>query len=146
MMVLKIPMSEAVGIIRQKTGMPIAMKVISGDTVNVGCEVTVKIPIVGKVTKTIGVDIIIDMVKDYDVFFHYSSGLPGADKIIDKLMDYIPHLKDNSVVEKLGNGNMTAHLKEIPQMKEALEKIEIASVAFGDDAIIVGFKLLVENL
>lgn len=146
MMILKIPMTEAVGIIRQKTGMPIAMKIVNDDTVNVGYEVTVKIPIVGKVTKTIGVDIIVDMVKDHDVFFHYSSGLPGADKIIDKLMDYIPHLKDNNAVEKLRNGNMTAHLKEIPQMKEALEKIEIASVAFGDDEITVGFKLLVENL
>ena len=47
-MILNIPVNEAVEIIKAKAHKPISLRTVSANTINVGYEVNVKIPIFGK--------------------------------------------------------------------------------------------------
>lgn len=78
-MVLNIPVNEAVELIKAKANKPISLRTVSANTINVGYEVNVKVPILGHISKTISIDIIIDSVIDADIRLRYSTGIVAGD-------------------------------------------------------------------
>lgn len=141
-MILNISIDEAVDIIKARTHKPISMRIVNSNTINVGYEVSVKIPLIGNRSKTISVDLIIDNVTDSDIYIHYSTGIIGGDSLINALLSYFPAINNSKVVEACEDGHIMIHLNELDQLKGMLEKIEINSISFGDDDIMVDFNPL----
>lgn len=138
-MVLYIPVNEAVEIIKAKTNKPISLRVVSTNTINVGYEVNVKIPLIGYKSKTISIDIIIDKVVNTDIYFHSSTGIAAGDSVIKVLLSFLPAINDSKVIDRQGDGHITVHLNEINQLKDSLEKVTINSISFEKDSILVDF-------
>ena len=57
-------------------------------------------------------------------------------------MSYFPALNNSKVVEKCDDGHIMVHLGEVRQLKGVLEKVEINSISFGTDVIMVDFNPL----
>lgn len=140
-MKLSIFLSEAIDILKAKIHKPISLQTVSSNTISIGYEVNVKIPLLGPKSKIISIDLIVDKVVGDDLHFHYSTGIIGADTVINALLSYIPAVNNSKIVDKGDNGQMTLHLKEVEQLGDILEKIAIESVSFERDSILVGFSL-----
>ena len=115
-MVLNIPVNEAVELIKDKANKPISLRTVCANTINVGCEVNVKIPIFGHISKTVSIDIIIDKVVDTDVHLRYSTGMDTGDNVIKALLSYFLTASDIKVVGRDVDGHIAVHLKEVKEM------------------------------
>ena len=82
-MILQVPISEAVELIRQKSGKTVLLKVVNGNTITIGYEINVKVPIIGQVSKNVNVNVTIDKVEKEDVYLHYAVGMHGGDDRFD---------------------------------------------------------------
>lgn len=138
-MILDIPVNEAIEIIKAKAHKPISLRTVNESTINAGYEVNVKVPLLGPISKTISIDIIIDKVVDTDIFFHCSTGIAAGDSVIKALLSYFMTSNDSKVIDVHDNGHITAHLKEIKQLEGVLEKIRLNSLSFGQDSIFADF-------
>lgn len=138
-MVLNIPVNEAIDIIKAKAHKPISLRTVSENTINVGYDVNVKMSLLGPISKTISIDIIIDKVVDTDIYFHYSTGIAAGDYVIKALLSYFLTASDIKVIDKNDGGHITVHLREVKQLEDALKKVRINSISFGQDSILVNF-------
>ena len=140
-MILQVPISEAVELIKQKSGKTVLLKVVNDNTITVGYEINVKVPIIGIVSKNVNVNVTIDKVEKEDVYLHYAVGMPGGDTIVNSLLSWFAN--DIRVVEKCDNNGLVLHLREIEEARKGLEHIEIKSISFGTDSILIDFKMKV---
>lgn len=138
-MVLNIPVNEAVELIKAKANKPISLRTVSANTINVGYEVNVKVPILGHISKTISIDIIIDSVIDADIRLRYSTGIVAGDNVIKALLSYFLTASDTKVVGRDADGRIAVHLKEVKEMENVLEKVKINSISFEQDSVLVDF-------
>ena len=140
---LNVALNEAIDLIKVRVHQPVSLQIVSDDTIKVGYEVSVKIPLIGNKSKTINIDFTIDKVDDSTVYIHYSTGILGGDSVINVLLSFLPAVKDSKVVDRYDDGNIVVHLKKINQLRDMLEKIKINSISFGNDVIIIDFIPLV---
>lgn len=141
-MTLNIPINEAVSLIKAKIQKPISLRIVSSDTINIGYEIKVKLPLIGYKSKIVSIDLIIDKIIDTDLYFHYSTGIIKADTAINALLSYIPVVSYSRLADKYSDGHITLHLKEIKQLSDKLDKIKINSISFDKDVIMINFILI----
>lgn len=140
-MILQIPISEVVELIKQKSGKTIMLKVVNDNTIAIDYEINVKVPIIGNVSKNVNVNVTIDKVEKEDVYLHYAVGMHGGDAIVNSLLSLFAN--DIRIVDKCDNNGLVLHLREIEEARKALEHIEIKSISFGTDSILIDFKMKV---
>ena len=138
-MILQVPITEAVELIKQKSGKTVMLKVVNDNTITIGYEINVKVPIIGNVSKNVNVNVTFDKVDKEDVYLHYAIGMPGGDTIVSSLLSLFAN--DIRIVEKCNNNGLVLHLREIEQARKGLEYVEIKSVSFSTDSILVVFKM-----
>ncbi len=138
-MILQIPISEAVELIKQKSGKTIMLKVVNDNTIAIDYEINVKVPIIGNVSKNVNVNVTIDKVEKEDVYLHYAVGIHGGDAIVNSLLSLFAN--DIRIVDKCDNNGLVLHLCEIEKARKVLEHIEMKSVSFGTDSVLVDFKM-----
>ena len=140
---LNVALNEAIDLIKVRVHQPVSLQIVRDDTIKVGYEVSVKIPLIGNKSKTINIDFTIDKVDDSTVYIHYSTGILGGDSVINVLLSFLPAVKDSKVVDRYDDGHIAVHLMEINQLRDMLEKIKINSISFGQDNIVIDFVPLV---
>ena len=138
-MKLQIPISEAVDLIMQKSGKVVMLKVVNDNTITIGYDINVKVPIIGYVSKNVNVDVTPDKVEKEDVYLHYAVGMHGGNSIVSSLLTLFAN--DIRIVEKCDNNGLVLHLSEIEQARKILKYVEIKSISFGTDSILVDFKM-----
>lgn len=138
-MILQVPITEAVELIKQKSGKTVMLKVVNDNTITIGYEINVKVPIIGNVSKNVNVNVTIDKVEKEDVYLHYAIGMPGGDAIVNSLLSLFAN--DIRIVEKCDNNGLVLHLREIEQVRKGLEYVELKSISFDTDSILVVFKM-----
>ena len=138
-MVLNVHVNEAVEMIKAKVNKPISLRIVNPKTINVGYEVSVKLPLIGNKSKNITIDFIIDKVVDTDIYFHYSAGIIGGDSVINVLMSFLPVVSESKFVDRHEDGLITFHLREVKQLEDILEKVKINSISFEQDSILIDF-------
>lgn len=136
-MILQVPITEAVSLIKRKTGKAVSMKVVNNSTINVGYQINVKVPLLGHISKNVHMDVTIDKIENNDVFLHYSMRMPGADTVVNTLLAFFAN--DIHIVERCDNSCLVIHLYEIEEARKVLDKIDINSVTFDDNAALVQF-------
>lgn len=138
-MKLQISITEAVELIKQKSGKTVMLKVANDNTITIGYEINVRVPIIGNVRKNVNIDVTIDKVEKDDVFLHYSVAMHGGDAIVSSLLSVFAN--DIRIIEKCDNGGLVLHLREIEQARKALQHVEIKSISFSADTALVDFKV-----
>ena len=110
-----IPIAEAVELIKQKSGKTVVLKIVNDNTISIGYEINVKVPIIGHVSKNVDVNVTIDKVEKDDVYLHYAVGMYGGDAIVNSLLSLFAN--DIRIVEKCDNNGLVLHLCEIEEAR-----------------------------
>lgn len=142
-MKLQIPITEAISLIKAKTGKNISLKVVNLNTVNVGYDLMVKVPLLGDISKNVNIDITIEKLVCNTLYILYSSGIVGMDVILRGIINAVPSFSSKGIIENLGGNRIALHLSEIDEIREALKQVDIKNVNFECDKAIVDFAIKV---
>ena len=140
-MILQVPITEAIELIKQKSGKTVVLNIVNDNTIAIGYEINVKVPLIGNVSKNVNVNVTVDKVEREDVYLHYAIGMHGGDTIVSSLLSWFAN--DIRIVEKCDNNGLVLHLREIEEARKGLEYVEIKSISFGTDSILVDLKMKV---
>lgn len=140
-MVLQIPITEAVSLIKSKTGKTVNLKVVNSDTVNVGYELRAKVPFFGEITKTVDLDVTIERVSGETVYARYSANGVGMDMVLKGLLTGMPTFSTQRIIETLDGSRLKINLNEIEKAREALKQIAVNSVSFNGSNAVVDFRV-----
>ena len=141
-MQVKFEYSEIQSLIKAKTGREIGLSVIDERTVKAEAKVSVKVPFLGEIEKSIGVNVSVEKIEGNDVHLKYDGGM-GTDMIIGGLLTFLsssPALK--LMLKTQGNG-IVVHLDEVEEARKVLDLVELTDIAFNDNAVDIEGKLKV---
>lgn len=141
-MQVKFEYSEIQSLIKAKTGREIVLSAIDEQTVKAEAKVNVKVPFLGKIEKSIGVNFSVEKIEGNDVHLEYEGGM-GTDMIIGGLLTFLsssPALK--LMLKTQGNG-IVVHLDEVEEARKVLDLVELTGIAFNDNAVDIEGKLKV---
>ena len=133
---------EIQSLVKSKTGRDISLSAIDERTVKAEAKVSVKVPFLGEIEKSIGVDVSVEKIEGNDVHLQYNGGM-GTDMIIGGLLTFLsssPALK--LMLKTQGNG-IVVHLDEVEEARKVLDLVELTGIAFNDNAVDIEGKLKV---
>lgn len=87
-MQVKFEYSEIQSLIKAKTGREIGLSAIDERTVKAEAKVSVKVPFLGEIEKSIGVNVSVEKIEGNDVHLQYEGGM-GTDMIIGGLLTFL---------------------------------------------------------
>ena len=137
-----IAFSELQSLVKSKTGREIGLSAIDERTVKAEAKVSVKVPFLGEIEKSIGVNVSVEKIEGNDVHLQYEGGM-GMDMIIGGLLTFLsssPALK--LMLKTQGNG-IVVHLDEVEEARKVLDLVELTGIAFNDNAVDIEGKLKV---
>ena len=133
---------EIQSLVRQKTGREIALSAINERTVKAEAKVSVKVPFLGEIEKSIGVNVSVEKIEGNDVHLKYEGGM-GTDMIIGGLLSFLSSTPAMKVVEQTQGNGIVVHLYEVEEARKALDVVELTNIVFNDNAVDIEGKLKV---
>ena len=135
-MQVKFEYSEIQSLIKAKTGREIRLSAIDEQTVKAEAKVNVKVPFLGKIEKSIGVNVSVEKIEGNDIWLKYDGGL-GTDMIIGGLLTFLSSTPAMKMVEKTQGNGIVVHLYEVEKAREVLNYVELKSFQFCDNGIVL---------
>ena len=133
---------EIQSLVKSKTGREIGLSAIDDRTVKAEAKVSVKVPFLGEIEKSIGVNVSVEKIEGNDVHLQYNGGM-GTDMIIGGLLMFLASTPAMKMVEKTPGNGILVHLGEIDEAKKVLDMMELTGIAFNDNAVDIEGKLKV---
>lgn len=140
-MILNVSLEEAARLIKTQTGWSINLRIVNSDTIAVGYEVKINIPILGERSKTIELNLQVEKVENDIVFAQCADEEMGLDLILRGLLTALQSDGKHGLIEITDNSRLKIHLKEIEKLQAVLDKITIHAITFADNSILVDFCL-----
>ena len=134
--------SEIQSLVKSKTGREIGLSAIDERTVKAEAKVSVKVPFLGKIEKSVGVNVSVEKIEGNDVHLKYDGG-NGTDMIIGGLLSFLSSTPAMKVVEKTQGNGIVVHLDEVEEARKVLDLVELTDIAFNDNAVDIEGKLKV---
>ena len=134
--------SEIQSLVKSKTGREIGLSAIDERTVKAEAKVSVKVPFLGEIEKSIGVNVSVEKIEGNDVHLKYDGGM-GTDMIIGGLLTFLSSSPAMKVVEKTQGNGIVVHLDEVEEARKVLDLVELTGIAFNDNAVDIEGKLKV---
>ena len=141
-MQVKFEYSEIQSLIKAKTGREIVLSAIDEQTVKAEAKVSVKVPFLGEIEKSIGVNVSVEKIEGNDVHLKYDGGM-GTDMVIGGLLSFLSSTPAMKVVEKTQGNGIVVHLDEVEEARKVLDLVELTGIAFNDNAVDIEGKLKV---
>ena len=126
--------SEIQSFVKSKTRREIGLSVIDERTVKAEAKVNVKVPFLGEIEKSIGVNVSVEKIEGNDVHLKYEGGM-GTDMIIGGLLTFLSSTPAMKMVEKTQGNGIIVHLNEIKEAQKVLEMVELTDIVFQDNAM-----------
>ena len=127
---------EIQSLVRQKTGREIALSAINERTVKAEAKVSVKVPFLGEIEKSIGVNVSVEKIEGNDIQLKYDGSM-GTDMIIGGLLTFLSSTPAMRMVEKTQGNGIVVHLYEVEKAREVLNYVELKSFQFCDNGIVL---------
>ena len=134
--------SEIQSLVKSKTGREIGLSAIDERTVKAEAKVSVKVPFLGEIEKSIGVDVSVEKIEGNDVHLQYEGGM-GTDKIIGGLLTFLSSSPALKLMGKTQGNGIVVHLDEVEEARKVLDLVELTGIAFNDNAVDIEGKLKV---
>ena len=134
--------SEIQSLVKSKTGREIALSAINERTVKAEAKVSVKVPFLGEIEKSIGVDVSVEKIEGNDVHLQYNGGM-GTDMIIGGLLTFLSSSPALKLMGKTQGNGIVVHLDEVEEARKVLDLVELTGIAFNDNAVDIEGKLKV---
>lgn len=106
---------------------------------------SVKVPFLGEIEKSIGVNVSVEKIDGNDVHLKYEGGM-GTDMIIGGLLSFLSSKPAMKVVEKTTGNGIVVHLDEIKEAQKVLGMVELKDLSFDDTSVSVECKLLADGI
>ena len=134
-MQVKIEFYELQSLVRQKTGREIVLSAVDGQTVKVEAKVEVKVPLLGKIEKNIGMNVSVEQIEGNDVRLKYDGGM-GTDMLVGALLTFLASDPEAAkMMEKTPGNGIVVHLDEIKEVRKVLEVVELTDIVVQDNAV-----------
>ena len=127
---------EIQSLVKSKTGREIVLSAIDEQTVKAEAKVSVKVPFLGEIEKSIGVNVSVEKIEGNDIWLKYDGGM-GTDMIIGGLLTFLSSTPAMKMVEKTQGNGIVAHLYEVEKAREVLNYVELKSFQFCDNGIVL---------
>ena len=127
---------EIHSLIKAKTGREIRLSAIDGRTVKAEAKVSVKVPFLGEIEKSIGVNVSVEKIEGNDVHLKYDGDM-GTDMIIGGLLSFLSSTPAMKVVEKTQGNGIVVHLYEVEEVRKALDVVELTNIVFQEKGVTV---------
>lgn len=128
--------SEIQSLIKSKTGREIVLSAIAERTVKAEAKVSVKVPFLGEIEKSIGVNVSVEKIEGNDVHLKYEGGM-GTDMIIGGLLTFLSSTPAMKMVEKTQGNGIVVHLYEVEEARKALDMVELTNIVFQENSVTV---------
>ena len=135
-MQVKFEYSEIQSLIKAKTGREIGLSAIDERTVKAEAKVSVKVPFLGKIEKSVGVNVSVEKIEGNDVHLKYD-GCMGTDMIIGGLLSFLYSTPAMKVVEKTQGNGIVVHLDEVEEARKVLDLVELTGIMFQEKGVTV---------
>ena len=136
---------EIQSLVKSKTGREIGLSAIDERTVKAEAKVSVKVPFLGEIEKSIEVNVSVDKIEGNDVHLKYEDGM-GTDMIIGGLLTFLSSTPAMKMVEKTPGNGIVVHLAEIKEARKVLEVVQLKDLSFDDTSVRVECKLLTDGM
>ena len=137
-----IAFSELQSLVKSKTGREIGLSAIDERTVKAEAKVSVKVPFLGEIEKSIGVKVSVEKIEGNDVHLKYEGGM-GTDMIIGGLLTFLSSSPALKLMGKTQGNGIVVHLDEVEEARKVLDLVELTGIAFNDNAVDIEGKLKV---
>ena len=134
--------SEIQSLVKSKTGREIGLSAIDERTVKAEAKVSVKVPFLGEIEKSIGVKVSVEKIEGNDVHLKYEGGM-GTDMIIGGLLTFLSSSPALKLMGKTQGNGIVVHLDEVEVARKVLDLVELTGIAFNDNAVDIEGKLKV---
>ena len=128
--------SEIQSLVKSKTGREIGLSAIDERTVKTEAKVSVKVPFLGKIEKSVGVNVSVEKIEGNDVHLKYD-GCMGTDMIIGGLLSFLSSTPAMKVVEKTQGNGIVVHLDEVEEARKVLDLVELTGIVFQENGVTV---------
>ena len=128
--------SEIQSLVKSKTGREIGLSAIDERTVKAESKVNVKVPFLGKIEKSVGVNVSVEKIEGNDVHLKYD-GCMGTDMIIGGLLSFLSSTPAMKVVEKTQGNGIVVHLDEVEEARKVLDLVELTGIMFLENGVTV---------
>ena len=135
-MQVKFEYSEIQSLVKSKTGREIGLSAIDERTVKAEAKVSVKVPFLGEIDKSIGVNVSVEKIEGNDVHLEYEGGM-GTDMIIGGLLSFLSSTPAMKVVEKTQGNGIVVHLDEVEEARKVLDLVELTGIMFQEKGVTV---------
>ena len=131
-----ITFSEIQSLVKSKTGREIGLSAIDERTVKAEAKVSVKVPFLGEIEKSIGVNVSVEKIEGNDVHLKYEGGM-GTDMIIGGLLSFLSSTPAMKMVEKMPGNGIVVHLNEVEEARKVLDIVELTNIEFQENGVTV---------
>ena len=135
-MQVKFEYSEIQSFIKAKTGREIVLSAIDEQTVKAEAKVSVKVPFLGEIEKSIGVNVSVEKIEGNDVHLKYDGGM-GTDMIIGGLLTFLSSSPAMKMVGKTQGSGIVVHLDEVEEARKVLDLVELTGIMFQEKGVTV---------
>ena len=133
---------EIQSLVKSKTGREIGLSAIDKRTVKAEAKVSVKVPFLGEIEKSIGVNVSVEKIEGNDVHLQYEGGM-GTDMIIGGLLTFLSSSPALKLMGKTQGNGIVVHLDEVEEARKVLDLVELTGIAFNDNAVDIEGRLRV---
>lgn len=127
---------EIQSLVKSKTGRDISLSAIDERTVKAEAKVSVKVPFLGEIEKSIGVNVSVEKIEGNDVHLKYDGGM-GTDMIIGGLLTFLSSSPAMKMVGKTQGNGIVVHLDEVEEARKVLDLVELTNIEFQEKGITV---------
>ena len=135
-MQVKFEYSEIQSLVKSKTGREIGLSAIDEQTVKAEAKVSVEVPFLGEIEKSIGVNVSVEKIEGNDIWLKYDGGM-GTDMIIGGLLSFLSSTAAMKMVEKTQGNGIVVHLYEVEEARKALDVVELTNIVFQEKGVTV---------
>ena len=133
---ITIRFQEIQSLVKSKTGREIGLSAIDEQTVKAEAKVSVKVPFLGEIEKSIGVNVSVEKIESNDIWLKYDGGM-GTDMIIGGLLSFLSSTAAMKMVEKTQGNGIVVHLYEVEEVRKALDVVELTNIVFQEKGVTV---------
>lgn len=139
-MKIQIDFSEIQSLVKSKTGRELVLSAMNERTVKAETKVSMKVPLLGEIEKTIGLNVSVERIEDNDVHLKYDGGM-GTDMIVGGLLTFLSSSSARNMVEKTQGNGIVVHLNEIEEPRKVLDMVELTDISFQNESVVIEGKL-----
>ena len=139
-MQVTIEYSEIHALVKSKTGREIGLSAINERTIKAEAKASVKVPFLGKIEKSVGVNVSVEKIEGNDVHLKYD-GCMGTDMIVGGLLSFLSSSPAMKVVEKTPGNGIVVHLNEVEEARKVLDIVKLSNIVFQENGVAVEGKI-----